>query len=400
MRVEDGSKLEQQLQVMFPRRLIRFSHPALAARLEDSGVLMLLGMRMLAGGGVPMQRADSTFLRDARARLFIELLVKSLNVKDSDISIRIQEAQAENSLFFDEAFISEGNDLTPAASTFTADMEEGGDFTFGASPEPASQSSPSAEEYPSSRERTSDTGTIVSPRAPHNPLSSSQLTAPSRAKSTLLRSGRVFDMRMPRMPPKMPMQCKTILDMLSEAVAFYRSSRLSESTELSVIWSAIKNGFKSEFYRRYSGVLFYRQMSRLGSGQKVSMPMQMKTLQTRFKIWHDICQLRHDWGPAQYVLLCVVPEKAHLERMNTQERQDQLEQVRERLDNTYNNLSSYVEAAKGLCAALVQGSLPNDRLMIDNYHLKAYQEFMEPEFAAYTSLDPRAAISISRWGPG
>ncbi|GJC91131.1 hypothetical protein ColLi_13969 [Colletotrichum liriopes] len=328
------------------------------------------------------------------------MLMESLDTKDSDIASRIQEAQAENSVFFDEAFLPEGNDLTPAASTFTADMEDGGDFTFGASPEPASQSSPPAEEHSSSRERRSDAGTIVSAQAPHNPLSSSRSTAPPREKLTSLRSGRVFNMRMPRMPPEMPKQCKTILDMLSEAVAFYRSSRLSESSELSVIWSAIKNGFKSEFYRRYSGVLFYRQMARLSNDQKVSMSTQMKSLQSRSKIWHDICQLRHNWGAAQYVLLCVVPEKPHLEGMNPQERQDQLEQVRERLDNTHNSLSSYVEAAKGLCAALIQGSLPYDRLMIDNYHLKAYQEFMEPEFAAYTSLDPRAAIPISRWGPG
>ncbi|KZL70133.1 hypothetical protein CI238_13548, partial [Colletotrichum incanum] len=265
MHVKDVLKLEQQLQVLFPRCLIRFSHPVLAARLEDSGVLMLLSMRVLAGGGVPVQHVDSIFLRNARARLFMEMLMGSLNVKDSDVASRIQEAQAENSVFFDDAFICEGNDLTPAGSGFTADMEEGDDFTFGASPGPASRSSLPAEERPSSRERTCEAGTIASAQAPHHPLPSSQANGSAREKLTALRSGRVLDMRMPRMPPKMPKQCRTILDILSEAVAFYRSSRISESSELSVIWSAIKNGFKSEFYRRYSGLLFYQQMARLGS---------------------------------------------------------------------------------------------------------------------------------------
>ncbi|KZL82706.1 hypothetical protein CI238_10729 [Colletotrichum incanum] len=189
----------------------------------------------------------------------------------------------------------------------------------------------------------------------------------------------------------MPKQCKTILDILSEAVAFYRSSRVSESSELSVIWSAIKNGFKSEFYRRYSGVLFYKQMARLGSDQEVAIHLktsmstpelrEMRSVQSRSKIWHDICQLRRDWGPAQYVLLCVLPEKPNLERMNRQEQQDHLERVRERLNDTCNGLSGYVEAAKGLCTALVEGSLPCDRLMIDDYHLKAHQELVEPEYA-------------------
>ncbi|GKT88612.1 hypothetical protein Ct61P_06462 [Colletotrichum tofieldiae] len=411
LHVEDGSKLEQQLQALFPRRLIRSSQPLLGARLEDSGVLMLLSMRILADGGVPVQHVDSIFLRNARARLFMEMLMESLNVKDYDVAARIQEAQAENSVFFDDAFICEGNDLTPACSGFTADMEEGGDFTFGASPGPASWSSLSAEERPSSREQTCEAGTIASAQAPHNPSSSPQPTGPRHEKLTSLRSGRVLDMTMPMMPPEMSQQCRTILDILSEAVAFYRSIRISENSELSVIWSAIKNGFKSEFYRRYSGVLFYRQMARLGSDKDVAKKFkisiskpeikEMRSLQSRFEIWHDICQLRHEWGSAQYVLLCVLPEKPHLERMRRKERQDQLQQVRERLDNTHNELSSYVQAAKALCTALVQGSLPRDRLMIENYHLKADQELTQPEFVAYAGLHPRPAIPISRLvGPG
>ncbi|WQF76885.1 hypothetical protein CDEST_01899 [Colletotrichum destructivum] len=407
--VENGSKIEQQLQVLFPRRLIRFSQPLLGARLEDSGVLMLLSMRFLADGGVPVQLVDPIFLRNARARLFMEMLMESLNVKDSDVVTRIQEAQAENSVFFDDAFICEGNDLSPARSGFTADMEDGGDFTFDASPGPASRSSLSAEERPLSRERTCEAGTIASAQAPHNPSSSSHPTGPPNEKLTSLRSGRVLDMTMPMMPmmpPEMSQQCRTILDILSEAVAFYRSVRMSESSELSVIWSAIKNGFKSEFYRRYSGVLFYRQMARLGSDKDVAKKIkisiskpeikEMRSLQSRFEIWHDICQLRHEWGSAQYVLLCVLPEKPHLERMRKKERQDQLQQVRERLDNTHNELSSYAEAAKALCTALVQGSLPRYRLMIENYHLKADQELTQPEFAAYAGLHPRPAIPISR----
>ncbi|KAK1977577.1 hypothetical protein LZ30DRAFT_692067 [Colletotrichum cereale] len=48
------------------------------------------------------------------------------------------------------------SDPTPAASAFTADMEEDGGFAVGASPGSAIQSSPSAEEGRPSREQTSN----------------------------------------------------------------------------------------------------------------------------------------------------------------------------------------------------------------------------------------------------
>ncbi|KAJ0332606.1 hypothetical protein COL154_013389 [Colletotrichum chrysophilum] len=201
----------------------------------------------------------------------------------------------------------------------------------------------------------------------------------------------------------------TILDTLSEAVAFYRNSRLSESSELAVIWSAIKSGARSEFYRRYSGVLFHKEMARLSSDQEVALCLktsitmaevrEMRRLQSEFQIWHDICQLRRDWGPGQYALLCVLPEKPRLEQMSRREQQKQLQQIHERLEDGGDALLGYLDTAKELCSALVQCSLPCVRLMIDDYHLKANQDLSEPEFTAYTSLDPRPVIPISRWGP-
>ncbi|KAK1966784.1 hypothetical protein LY78DRAFT_669477 [Colletotrichum sublineola] len=404
VREEDGSRLAQQLPTLFPGRLIRFSNPLPAARSHDTGVLMLLGVQMLARGKVPMQRVGSTFLENARAQLFIGMWMENLDVgvEDSDVSDRIQRAQADDSVYFDNAFLPQENASTPAASTFTADMEEDGGFAFGASPEPATHSSPSAEECRSPRKRTSATGTRMSAQAPYNSLLPSRPTEPTREKLTSLRSGRVFHARIPEMPPLMSKQGKTILDMLSEAVAFYRSSRLSENSELAVILSAIKNGCKSEFYRRYTGVLFYKQMSRLGSDRNVSVCTpelgEMRSLQKQFKIWHDICQLRHEWEDAQYVLLCVLPEKPHLERMSKEEQNNKLAQVYEWLHNPHDYLSSYLEAAKGLCEALVQRRLPCDRLMIDTYHMKAYQQLFEAEFAPYTSLKPQR-IPIPRLAP-
>ncbi|KAF4782028.1 hypothetical protein HER10_EVM0006655 [Colletotrichum scovillei] len=353
---ESSSKLGQQAQTLFPGRTICFSEPLVTTPDKDTGALMLLSLRMLAGGGVPT------------SRICIELLTQNLDARDADVSERLQQVQLEHSAFFDEAFIHEDNSPSPVGSTFTADMGSGiGPSTFGVSPSPSRLFSPVGEGPPSAGRGSSET--------PHTGLVfGTRIHGVSHSKS-------------PPMPPPMPEECRVILGMLSGAVAFYRSSRLSGDTELAVIWSAIKSGSKSEFYRRYMGLLFYEKMVRLSSDQEVAL--QMRRHQSDFQIWHDICDLRRDWGPGRFVLLCALPESFQVGRGSRTEQQVQLRRVCKRLKDDRDPLSGYLDAAKELCAALVGVKLPCERLMIDDYHLKAYQDI----------LSPRPVIPISRWGP-
>ncbi|KAF4881011.1 hypothetical protein CGCFRS4_v015984 [Colletotrichum fructicola] len=413
VQAEHSSKLDQQLQVLFPDLMARFAEPLATTRLEDTGILTLLGMRMLAEGGVPIQSADAEFLRSSRVRVFIELLTGTLDVKDSDVRSWLQEAQLEDSVFFDEAFGHETDSHSSISPAFPGDVAGGADFAFGSAPEPASSPLPAREASVSTTGQGSgipadvSTGPSHHPSpSPHHPSSSPHLAGPAYEKVTSLRSGRIFGIGMYGMPPRMPEECRVILNLLSEAVAFYRRSRLSESSELAVIWSAIKNGSKSEFYRRYSGVLLHKNMAHLGSDHEVALLLKpditareikdMRRQQSEFQIWYDVCQLRQNWGPGQYALLCVLPERPQLERMDREERRVQLEKIYQRLGDNGDVLSKYLSTVKDLCAALVQGNLPRDRLMIDDYHLKAYQDLSEPEFAAYASLEPRPVIEISR----
>ncbi|KXH48212.1 hypothetical protein CSAL01_07595 [Colletotrichum salicis] len=407
-----SSKLEQQVQALFPGRTICFSEPLVTTPVKDTGALMLLSLRMLAGGGVPTLCADTAFLRNLRARIFIELLTQNLNAEDSDVDERLRQAQVEDSIFFDEAFIREDNSPSPVGSTFTASMGDGvGSFAFGASPSSSRSLSPAGEVSPSTGRGSSET-TNPLPKASHPSSLFSRAAGPS-PKVTKLRSGLVFGTRMrrvsPPMPPPISEECRSILSMLSEAVAFYRSSRLSGSTELAVMWSAIKSGSKSEFYRRYIGLLFYEEMSRLSSDQEVALRLktgitkrelgEMRRHQSDFQVWHDICNLRPDWGWGRYALLCALPESFQVGRGSKTEQQTQLRRISKRLQDDHDPLLGYLGVAKELCAALVQGSLPCERLMIDDYHLKAYQDMSGPEFDAYMSLSPRPVIPISRWGP-
>ncbi|KAK1656627.1 hypothetical protein BDP55DRAFT_639469 [Colletotrichum godetiae] len=398
VQAESSSTMVERLQDLFPGRKVRLPEPLVATRLEDTGVLMLLSMRMLVGGSVPAQCADVAFLQRSRARIFVELLTKKLDAEDRDVSSRIQEAHAEDSLFFDEAF-AHGEDLRVRTDAMIpADIGDGVDFTLGASPDPGAFSFTGL---------GSGVTTSLLPRAPHHSSSSPQPAGPAYEKFTSLRSGRTFGIGTFEMPPTMSGECKTMLAMMSEAVAFYRSSRLSGNSELAVIWSAIRTGQKSEFYRRYGGVLFYREMLRLKSDRELALRLrlgiapsdikEMRRLQSNFRIWHDICQLRHDWGPGQYALLCVLPERPNVERMSEREQQVQLRRLQERLDDDRDPLSEQVDTAKNLCTALVQGQVDSDkRLLIDDYHFKAYQDLSELEFAAYMSLDPRPVIPIER----
>ncbi|KAF4772718.1 hypothetical protein HER10_EVM0004422 [Colletotrichum scovillei] len=359
---ESSSKLGQQAQTLFPGRTICFSEPLVTTPDKDTGALMLLSLRMLAGGGVPTMCADAASLENLRARICIELLTQNLDARDADVSERLQQVQLEHSAFFDEAFIHEDNSPSPVGSTFTADMGSGiGPSTFGVSPSPSRLFSPVGEGPPSAGRGSSET--------PHTGLVfGTRIHGVSHSKS-------------PPMPPPMPEECRVILGMLSGAVAFYRSSRL---------------GSKSEFYRRYMGLLFYEKMVRLSSDQEVAL--QMRRHQSDFQIWHDICDLRRDWGPGRFVLLCALPESFQVGRGSRTEQQVQLRRVCKRLKDDRDPLSGYLDAAKELCAALVGVKLPCERLMIDDYHLKAYQDMSEPEFAAYMSLSPRPVIPISRWG--
>ncbi|KAK1702483.1 uncharacterized protein BDZ83DRAFT_645289 [Colletotrichum acutatum] len=407
--VESSSKLEQQAQTLFPGRTICFSEPLVTTPVKDPGALMLLSLRMLAGGGVPTMCADAAFLQNLRARICVELLAQNLDVRDSDVSERLQQVQLENSTFFDEAFIREDNSPSPVGSTFTADMGSNiGPSTFGASPSPSRLFSPVGEGPPSAGRGSSET-TSASPKDLYRPSLFSRAVGPSPKWHVFgTRIHGVSHSVSPPMPPPMPEECRVILGMLSEAVAFYRSSRLSGSTELAVMWSAIKSGSKSEFYRRYIGLLFYEEMARLSSDQEVALRLktsitkrelgEMRRHQSDFQIWHDICDLRRDWGPGRFVLLCALPESFQVGRGSRTEKQVQLRRVCKRLQDDRDPLSGYLDVAKELCAALVQVNLPCERLMIDDYHLKAYSEMSEPEFAAYMSLSPRPVIPISRWG--
>ncbi|KAJ6439140.1 Galactose-binding domain-like protein [Purpureocillium lavendulum] len=94
------------------------------------------------------------------------------------------------------------------------------------------------------------------------------------------------------------------------------------------------------------------------------------------QFWNDLCNLRQDWGMRKFVLLCAVPARVKL-RDNDAERQQMLRCISEQLAHHGSQLHTDLESAADFCEKLLQNSLPEERLMIENYSSKYFPEGMQ-----------------------
>ncbi|GKT88552.1 hypothetical protein Ct61P_06402 [Colletotrichum tofieldiae] len=399
-------RMQEWLSSTFPNRQIRYCGLIGPSKQEDSGLLMLLTIRMLMDGRAPARRNDTGFVRNLRAKTFVELLTKNLDASDRDVDRLQQAVDEDNSVYFNDAFDSDNFSSHGSDLSFTADT--------GTMAHMLPTSVRSADDQPISSDWCLTSGESPTGSDSYSERSPSQVVSSrykangqsSATETTVLNS--LGTERHPKkhatMPPSMPQECKTILQLLSEAVAFHRSSRLTISSDFATLWSSIRNGSRSEFYRRYNGVVFYEKMLGLRNDQEIAMLLkssinegdlkEMRSLRSRFKVWYDICPLRESWDQSKYTLLCVVSEKSALERASSQQQKDYLSRLQSRLEDKNDPFLGYIESAKELCCSLIEDRFPRDWLMIDSYHLKAGWPMLEPEFTAYTSLDPNPKIEM------
>ncbi|KAJ6439110.1 putative AC transposase [Purpureocillium lavendulum] len=108
--------------------------------------------------------------------------------------------------------------------------------------------------------------------------------------------------------------------------------------------------------------------------------------------------LRQDWGLRRFVLLCAVPARVKL-RDNDAERQQMLRCISEQLAHHGSQLHTDLESAAGLCEKLLQNSLPEERLMIENYASKYFRDGMQIDdyhaFFSKQSFSEHAGISMN-----
>lgn len=322
-------------------------------RPEDSGLFMLLGIRLLTEGAAHLsQQEANAVIPSFRSTILVELLSMILDPGDREFEGLLRRENEQDSLFFNEAIWS-----------------------------------------PTLREPTVESTLVVS--APVGPASAAPYAVPPVSslqpvpKAVLARS-------------ILPNDRKTILEVLSGAVAASRSIRMTSDTALAVIWSSIKNGtVVSEFHKRYNGVLFYEKMEQVNQMDPLlldidpSILREMKTMRPRFRFWAELCRLYRGQGLARYTLLCALPKGYRVPNQRNLQ-VTKLSEIQSRLSDENDTLRRNLAEAENLCKAILQSSLPVERLMIDFYLFRAGEPLTDESYNAYLSLNPHERIRIPR----
>ncbi|KAM4061296.1 hypothetical protein HRG_013044 [Hirsutella rhossiliensis] len=114
----------------------------------------------------------------------------------------------------------------------------------------------------------------------------------------------------------------------------------------------------------------------------------MKSKQRECRFWDNVCDLRREWGDTRYVLLCAVSNHQSRDRQKT------LAELQSRLQDKDDELESTLNQARALCGAIIQDSLPAQRLMVDNYQYNDTKEIDSDLYGAFVSLNPRARLPL------
>ncbi|KEY63944.1 hypothetical protein S7711_11618, partial [Stachybotrys chartarum IBT 7711] len=309
-------------------------------RPEDSGLFMLLGLRLVANRHAHVSQKEADMISNFRTRVLVELLSKKLDPgagefdqllrQEDELLERLRDKYEEQSQFFDDA--TAGMGLQP-------------------------------------RQFTTYRQALPTPPPSQDPLEG----------------------------------CKIILKTVCDAVRLVRSVCVGKSTELAVLWSCIDRTAASEYHRRYNGALFYDKLEQykavdglvLETEHGIDQPTfkKMKKAQPKYKFWRDLYHLHEEEGLAKYkdTLLCFLEECP-----NEDEQDETISEARRRLSNPADPLGYQLEKATKLCRAIMECNLPKERLMIEEYPYRAQYPLTDELYGAFLSLDPRPKVSLPR----
>ncbi|PWI65056.1 hypothetical protein PCL_07468 [Purpureocillium lilacinum] len=369
---------------------------------SESGLAMLLQMRcLLRGCPSPDQETFDAAKSDFRIRLLIEIFCDELDPTDNDLwSARDRRAALSTSQFEESMY-----EINLAAAAAVEDrtagdishelmrnlngpiVNAGGGGLDHLQTPPLSQEDNIQDSVSSTDHAETDSNASTpSQSSPSRQRRPPEIRERNNAASTDRRD---------------------ILGILNEATRFSRANTVSSASSLALLWSLVsKSKITSVLHYRYCCVLYYQKITtleddkavraairvHLGTQHKISRK-QMENMRERQKegqFWNDLCNLRQDWGLRRFVLLCAVPGRVKL-RDNDAERQQMLRCISEQLAHHGSQLHTDLESAAGLCEKLLQNSLPEERLMIENYASKYFPDGMEiGDYQAFVSLDPHA----------
>ncbi|KAJ3492923.1 hypothetical protein NLG97_g5059 [Lecanicillium saksenae] len=323
-------------------------------RSEDAALFMLMGIRCIQRGCPHLaQETAVDLVSNFRAQVVMELLCGKVNPTRYETSRLLSQEIEEQSLFFDDAM--NGLDERPSPPPYTEP-----DHVFRPTPNAFSYDIPSI------------------------PVS----VQPAGKRISRENVLKVTD-------------AQTILTNLNEACLATRAVVQSTGTPLDILWCLVQNiSSTSAFHDRRNAVLFYEEMKRHKTDQDVKGAMKyptsiqdMRAVQAHCKFWKDICELRSSWGEDKYVLLLAFPRNF----TGRSGRARHIRELEQRLNDGADHLEAYLHAARDMCRAIMDNSLPGESLMIDVYHLKKHEPLTESSYDAFVSVKPRAKLPIPRW---
>ena len=309
-------------------------------RSEDSGVFMLLGIRLLVEGTAHVdQKEGEEIITKFRSMVLVELLSKKLNPKPGDFEQLLPGLDEESSFFGREAWSLQ----TPAPTVETL----------------ASEVDSTPAEF------------VQDPAEPNGVLTPRSL---------------------PRAAPDTPPDDRrTILTVLSNAVLASRSTKMTAATPFEILCAIVKTEkWSSEFHTRYNGVLLYERMQ-----QRPETSLK-KRISSRFRFWNKLCSLYPVQGLARYALLCAIPEGFNAAKMTAAVQGAKIAEIQRRLEDPNDRLREDLAKVKDLCEAIINSSLPNEILMIDLYKQREQEVLTNECYDVFVSMNPRVQIRIPR----
>lgn len=325
-------------------------------RPEDSGVLMLISIRVLLQKEAHLsQKMTDQLVKTFRTRMVVELLSGAIDRESHFEEILRRDAASNPCSFFDEALWTEGSPFLSSGSELTHQT--------------APTSLDSESDDPASQGQDSDSA----------PTNTDSDPTPRRRQMRIESDDR-----------------KIILTSLSDAVIAKRSATYFGEIGLQSLWFLLQRGRrKNTFPWRYHAVRFYEAKEQLGSESFIFSSMRfrikektkgMEWLQDEGEFWKELCELLIDWGEDKYIILCVVPSHVNVKRMSADEKKGFIEGFQSRLVDNSDLLRSYLTLALPLYRCLAYNNLPGPSLMIESYNRR--RKMKENTYREHLNVDP------------
>ncbi|RTE75979.1 hypothetical protein BHE90_009565 [Fusarium euwallaceae] len=402
----------------------------------DTGVIMLLGIRMVANG---LPHASSDLIEEGlshfRVRLLAELGCQKLDpderafeAANGHVLCLLEREQAIHSSHFDDAWGDEH--LDPNASPPGSGLNNGiVDTTLGSAPDSALLGSMSGlgdgggiglpllhAGNPNDRmlELVDHSNVPANHRIDPEAYHATDQQASCRNAPAMLRHVHPQHIPhlevLPRPTSDESAEMKSMLLVLSDAVLTARSTSISSRTSIEVLLNIIEAGkVASDFHYRFCQTRIYEDVVMRGAraheidlrdsdyirGYTKHMRRKRigkKRLQEEGKLWlelRSICD-QNDINP--HSLLCAVPQRQRFSA-------DSMSTLMARLGNQNDPLSGLLKQAGDLCQRIVDGNLPPYVMFVEVFTAKTFEDFGRDDFDTFTSLEKNALRPIPRYVP-